>query len=92
MKRKFIHTGERACKRGYLFPFTSLPDHAHTHTHAHTQTLHGRQDERVLHELREWQNNFIDVQHYMDNLAVARGRARNLKEEVGSGMKAQESV
>ena len=50
------------------------------------QSLHGRQDERVLHELREWQNNFINVQQYMDNLAVARGRARNLKEEVSITM------
>ena len=46
------------------------------------RSLHGRQDERVLHELREWRKNFIDIQQYMDDLAVARGRARNLKEEV----------
>ena len=46
------------------------------------KSLHGRQDERVLHELREWRKNFIDIQQYMDDLAMARGRARNLKEEV----------
>ena len=48
------------------------------------KSLHGRQDERVLHELREWAKNFIDIQQYMDNLAVARGRARDLKDEVGT--------
>ena len=46
------------------------------------RSLHGRQDERVLHELREWAKNFIDIQQYMDDLAVARGRARDLKEDV----------
>ena len=46
------------------------------------KSLHGRQDERVLHELREWAKNFIDIQQYMDDLAMARGRARDLKEEV----------
>lgn len=46
------------------------------------KSLHGRQDERVLHELREWEKNFIDIQQYMDDLAIARGRARTLKEEV----------
>ena len=46
------------------------------------KSLHGRQDERVLHELREWAKNYIDIQQYMEDLAVARGRARDLKEEV----------
>lgn len=46
------------------------------------RSLHGRQDERVIHELREWAKNYIDIQHYMDELAVARGRARDLKDEV----------
>ena len=46
------------------------------------KSLHGRQDERVLHELREWAKNFIDIQQFMDDLAVARGRARDLKEDV----------
>ena len=46
------------------------------------RSLHGRQDERVLHELREWAKNFIDIQQYMDDLAVARGRARDLKDDV----------
>lgn len=46
------------------------------------KSLHGRQDERVLHELREWGKNFIDIQQFMDDLAVARGRARDLKEDV----------
>ena len=46
------------------------------------QSLHGRQDERVLHELKEWQNSFIDVQTLMDSLAVSRGRVRDLQEKV----------
>ena len=58
--------------------------HTHTHTHTHTQSLHGRQDERVLHELKEWNNNFISVQDFMDDLAVAKGRIRSIQEEVQS--------
>lgn len=46
------------------------------------QSLHGRQDEGILHELKEWHNNFISVQHFMDDLAVAKGRIRSIQEEV----------
>ena len=52
--------------------------------HTHMQSLHGRQDERILHELKEWHNNFISVQHFMDDLAVAKGRIRSIQEEVAS--------
>lgn len=67
--------------------------HTYTHTHIilspmhmHTQSLHGRQDERILHELKEWHNNFISVQHFMDDLAVAKGRIRSIQEEVAREM------
>ena len=50
------------------------------------QSLHGRQDERILHELKEWHNNFISVQHFMDDLAVAKGRIRSIQEEVAKKM------
>lgn len=46
------------------------------------QSLHGRQDERILHQLKEWNNNFISVQQFMDDLAVAKGRIRSVQEEV----------
>ena len=46
------------------------------------QSLHGRQDERILHELKEWNNSFISVQQFMDDLAVAKGRIRSIQEEV----------
>lgn len=48
------------------------------------KSLHGRQDERVLHELREWVKNFIDIQQYIEDMAVARGRARDLKDDVST--------
>ena len=46
------------------------------------QSLHGRQDERILHELKEWKKNFISVQQFMDDLAVSKGRIRSIQEEV----------
>ena len=55
------------------------------------QTLHGRQDERVLHELKEWHNNFISVQEYMDELALVKGKARNLKEDVSGRIQFSDS-
>jgi hypothetical protein len=48
------------------------------------KSLGGRQDERVLHELREWHANFINVNVLMDDLAVCRGRNTSLKEELQS--------
>lgn len=48
----------------------------------HTQSLHGRADERILHELKEWRNNFINIQSYMDNLVICKGKLRDLQEEV----------
>ena len=39
----------------------------------------------MLHELREWRDNFVDVNAVMDDLAVASGRANNLNQEVSGG-------
>lgn len=50
-----------------------------------SQSLSGRQDERVLHELREWRDNFVDVNAIMDDLAAASGRANSLNQEVSGG-------
>ncbi len=38
-----------------------------------------------MHELREWRNSFINVQSYMDDLVVCRGRIGNMQEEVREG-------
>ena len=46
------------------------------------KTLRGNQDERIVHELKEWERNFTDVQKIMDDLVLARGRNQALKEEV----------
>ena len=46
------------------------------------KTLRGNQDERIIHELREWERNYTDVQQIMDDLVLARGRNQALKEEV----------
>lgn len=46
------------------------------------KTLQGHQDERIVHELREWERNFTDVQKLMDDLVLTRGRNEALKEEV----------
>lgn len=47
------------------------------------QTLRGKVDERISHELKEWRTNFISVQSYMDDLVVSRGKLRSVEEEVG---------
>ncbi len=57
-----------------------------SHTPHSTQSLHGRQDERVLHELKEWEGNFISVQQFMDDLAVTKGRVWSLQENVRSSL------
>ena len=39
----------------------------------------------MLHELREWRDNFVDVNAIMDDLAAASGRANSLNQEVSGG-------
>ena len=46
------------------------------------QSLKGRQDDAVLHELNEWRKEFIDVQAVMDEFIGLRTRASELRTEV----------
>ena len=97
-QHEFIQAGfspedvEKVSAKQYFFRCLAVT-HTHTYTHhslsgehAYTQSLHGRQDERILHELKEWHNNFISVQKFMDDLAVAKGRIRSIQEEVAMEM------
>ena len=47
-----------------------------------SQSLHGRRDERILHELQEWDTNYVNVQQLLDDLLTTRGRVSSLNEEV----------
>lgn len=65
-------------------------DHLHTNLNNqycftmwhHVQSLHGRRDERILHELQEWDTNYVNVQQLLDDLLTTRGRVSSLTEEV----------